>query len=370
MDLSRFVSEFVSKGRMRAIATDPRLQFGTTFEPLLFAKYLPVVTKNTNLIAEDQAEFGQGVADDGSELSPPQIKNPGTSGSTLTVRLGHIDLAMQVDAVTLDTLRSLAGIDNYAAAELVFSEWLALNIRLAIETKAELQRIEAITLAQVTIRNKDGQSAIVALPNPSGSRVTVPSGTLATPTGWYSPTYDPMADILAAATYLKNRVNAVIFSSRILGVLLRSPAVRQSMGGTVSVTATGGLAAAPSVATRSGLDNYFLSMGLPAPTINDAEYTTQTASARLLDDSKVIFLGSTPQRLRVAATATTGILLTSTLGYYGEGICRNQTNPGMVIASRVSELKPTGIYVEGYREGFPVIQQPRAISVITIPAPA
>lgn len=369
MDLTAFVKRFVEQGRMTAIASDPRLQFGTVFEPLLFSRYLPVVTKTTNLIEEDILEFGQVIADDGSPLSPPQIKNPGTTGQILRVTLGHIDLAMQVDAATLDVLRSLLSANDVARAELVFTEWLSLNIRLGIETKAEIQRIEAITLAQVTIRNKDNQTAIIALPNPPGSRLTIPSGTLAAPAGWYNPAYDLMVDLLAAATYLKNRVQAVIMSSRILGVLLRSPIVRQSMGGAVAIGSGGNLTAAPSISTRSGLDAYFLAMGLPAPTVYDTEFTNQVASGRLLDDSKVVFLGNTPQRTRVGSPLSTGTLLTSTLGYYGEGINLNQTKAGLTIVSEVRELKPTGIYVEGYRNGFPVIQQPKAIAVLTIPMP-
>lgn len=369
MDLVAFIAQFIAKGLMAQVATDSRLQFGSTFEPLFFARYLPVVTKRTNIIAEDLLEFGQITADDGSPLSPPQIKNPGTSGQEITVRLGHIDLAMQVDALTLDALRTLLSRGDVNRANIVFTEWLSLNIRLGIETKAELQRVEALTLAQVTIRNKDGQSAIVQLPNPPGHRVTVPSGTLATPAGWYSPTYDPFIDIRAIATLLKNRVEAIAFSSRILGVLLSSPIVRSSMGGSVTVV-NGGVTATPSISTKSGLDNLFLAMGLPAPQVYDGEYSDQLSSGRLMDDSKMVFLGRTAQRVRVAPTASLGTLLTSTIGYYGEGISAGQVDPGMIIRSRVSDLKPVGIYVEGYREGFPVIQNPKAIGVLTIPMPS
>ena len=369
MDLTTFVKNFISAGNLRAIATDSRLQFGSIFEPLLFARYLPVVTQDNNVINASILEFGQIVADDGSPLSPPQIKNPGTTGQQITGLLGHIDLAMQVDAETLSQLRKLLSTGDIATAETIFSEWLALNIRLGIETKAEIQRVEAITEAQVTIRNKDGQRAIVPLPNPAGSRLTIPSGTVAAPAGWYSPTYDPTIDIMAIATYLKNRVNAVIMSSRIMGVLLRSPSVRAMLGGVVSVGNGGNLAAAPSVATIAGINALFISMGLPAPTIYDTEFTGQGTSGRILDDSKVVFLGNTPQRVRVGATAGLGTLLTSTLGYYGEGINLNQTTPGLTIATEVRELKPAGIYVEGYRNGFPVIQQPGAIAVLTIPLP-
>jgi hypothetical protein len=62
-------------------------------------------------------------------------------------------------------------------------------------------------------------------------------------------------------------------------------------------------------------------------------------------------------------------LIGDVLGYYGEGISPGQLTPGTVITLKTSDVKPVGIYCEGYREGFPVIQIPEAIATITIPAP-
>jgi hypothetical protein len=111
---------------------------------------------------------------------------------------------------------------------------------------------------------------------------------------------------------------------------------------------------------------------LPAPIVYDRVYPTQLGSYRFLEDSKMIFICGTGQDRDIEFMTEQGLkreLLGDVLGYYGEGISEGQLAPGMVLTLKTSDLKPVGVYAEGYREGFPVVMHPEAIGVITVPAP-
>jgi hypothetical protein len=62
-------------------------------------------------------------------------------------------------------------------------------------------------------------------------------------------------------------------------------------------------------------------------------------------------------------------VIENVFGYYGVGVSDGQTEPGAVITTRYSDVKPVGIYAEGYHEGFPVLLEPEAMVVVTIPKP-
>lgn len=381
MDLTtifEYIDQYLKGGYIRTIASDPRVQFGTERRPLLLARFLPVVRTETNTLVDEILRFGdQMVADDGTPLSPPQIKRPPAAGLPMTTRLGHIDIASQMTAEEMRKLGNLLNGTDRAAAQAFVSRWLTTHIRLAIEVKAELQRAQAIADAQVTITNKDGDTLTIPLPNPAGHRVTVPSGSVAAPAGWYAPTFDPFVDsILPMKRFLNGKgyqVIAIIYSSRIEGALMSNPTViNRSGGGGIIVSSTGVITPVVGSTSETGLANLFRSHGLPVPTVYDRFYSTQLGSYRYFDDSKMIFICDTGQDQEIEYMTEQGMkreLLNDTLGYYGEGISAGQLTPGTVITLKTSDVKPVGVYCEGYREGFPIIKVPEAIAVITVPAP-
>ena len=372
-----FIDSFIKGGYIRLIATDPRIQVGTQRRPLLFARYLPVIQQDTNTLVDEILRFGEIIADDGSPLSPPQIKRPPAAGLPMTTRLGHVDIAIQMTGEDMKKLGNLLNRNDRAAAQAFVARWLTSNVRLAIESKAELQRSQAIANASVAVVNKDGDTLTINIPNPAGHRVTVPSGTVAAPTGFYGADFDPFVDsILPMKRMLAGKgfeVVAIIYSSRIEGAMMANPTVIRRMGGGgVVVTSTGQIQSVIGSATEAGLAALFRANGLPVPQVYDRTYGTQLGSYRYLDDSKMIFICATGQDQEIEFMTEQGIrreLLGDTLGYYGEGISDGQLTPGMVITLKTSDVKPVGVYCEGYREGFPVIKVPEAIAVITVPAP-
>lgn len=373
-----YIAQYIKGGYIRTIATDPRVQFGTERRPLLFARFLPVVRTETNTLVNEILRFGDLlVADDGTPLSPPQIKRPPAAGLPMTTRLGHIDIAVQMTPEEMKKLGNLLNGSDRSVAQAFVSRWLTTNVRLAIEVKAELQRAQAIADAQVSVTNKDGDTLVINIPNPAGHRVTVPSGTVAVPAGWYAPTFDPFVDsILPMKRFLNGKgytIQAIIYSSRIEGVLMSNPTIiNRAGGGGIIVNSLGQITPIVGSTSETGLGNLFRSFGLPAPTVYDRFYSTQIATYRYFDDSKMIFICDTGKDREIEYMTEQGMkreLLGDTLGYYGEGISDGQLTPGTVITLKTSDVKPVGVYCEGYREGFPVIEVPEAIAVITIPVP-
>jgi hypothetical protein len=380
MELSsifEFIDGFVKGGYMRTIAGDPRVQFGTARRPLMLARWLPVVRTDTNTLVDEILRFGEIIADDGSPLSPPQIKRPPAAGIPLTTRLGHIDIATQMTGEDMKKLGNLLNRNDKAAAQGFVARWLTTNVRLAIESKAELQRAQAIADAQVSVVNKDGDTLLIQMPNPTGHRLTVPSGTVAAPTGWYAPDYDPFVEsILPLKRFLAAKgfqVIAILYSSRIEGALLSNQMViRRTGAGGIVVAADGQIQPITGSVTEAGLANLFRAHGLPAPTIYDRFYSSQIGSYRYMDDSKMVFICSTGADQEIEYMTEQGMkreLLGDVLGYYGEGISDGQVTSGTVITLVTSTVKPVGVYSEGYREGFPVVKHPEAIATLTIPVP-
>lgn len=380
MDLTsifEFIAAFIKGGFIRTIAQDPRIQFGTERRPLLLAQYLPVVSTNTNVLVDEILRFGELIADDGSPMSPPQIKRPPAAALPMTTRLGHLDIAIQMSGEDMQRLGNLLTGTDRAAAQGFVARWLTTNVRLALESKAELQRAQAIADARVTIVNKDGDTLQINIPNPQGHRVLVPSGSLTAPGGWYLDGYDPLVnDILPMKQFLASKgyvIRAIIYSSRIEGVLLSNDTIiRRSGGGGFVFTSTGQIQPTIGSTNQSALAALFASNGLPVPQVYDRFYNTQLGSYRYISDDKMIFICSTGQDREIEFMTEQGLkreLLGDVLGYYGEGISAGQVQGGTVITLKTSDVKPVGIYCEGYREGFPVIQHPEAVGVITIPVP-
>lgn len=381
MDLTaiiNFLGEFRDSGRLQLLASDPRISFGTDRRPLILSQVLPNRADASNVIIEDIVRFGQLIANDGNPLSPPQKKAPPVASLPMTVRLGHIDISTQMSAKDWKALGNLISGTDRSVAESFVASWLIRMVRLAIESKAELQRGQAIADAAVTVSPMDTDPFTVQLPNPDGHRVTVPSGSTTTPSGWYDSTYDPFVqDILPMRQLLSDKgyaVTRIIYSSRVQGVLLSNETVtRRTPGGVnITVSASGQLQSVVGASSVAALNGVFQSFGLPVPTVYDQRYSTQLGSYRYIEDSKFIFICATGQDETVVYPTEEGLqteIIEDTLGYYGIGISEGHPNPGLIITPRVREMKPVGFEVEAYQESFPVINQPEAIAVLTIPEP-
>lgn len=373
-DLLSFVDDFIKDGYPYQIARDPRVQFGTPQRQYLGAQILPEQTSDTNAIIEDLARFEIVIANDGDPLSPPQIKQS-AGGAELIVRLGHIDIATQMDARDMRRLANLVDGNDRAAAESFFARWLTRAVRLGLSEKAESQRWQLLADAQVSLNYLDQPSRIADFPSlsPDGHRVTVPSGTEAAPAGWYADDFDPMAEtIIPLVTMLKAKgymPTRIVTSTNLLqGVLASNPEMQRRSGGTLVINSSGSLENANG--DLADTSRRFLANGMPAPVTYDLHYRTQTGSQRFLPDDKFIILCTTGRDAEIDLGDDGVRVIEDTFGYYGVGVSEGQSTPGAVITPKYSDVKPVGVYAEGYLEGFPILLEPEAIAVVTVPAPA
>lgn len=371
MDLHSLIKEFIDRNYHLEIARDPRMQFGAAPRAYLGATLLPNQLSDENSIVEDLVRYDIVIADDGDPYSPPQIKQS-AGAQELVFRLGHIDIAAQMTPKDMKTLgRLMNGNDRSMAMEFM-SRWLTRVVRLGCEEKAERQRWQAIADASVTITGKDSDTRTVSLQNPAGHRKTVPSGTVASPAGWYLDTYDPfIEDILPAKQFLAEKgyaVNRIITSTRILeGAMASNAKVLARTGGLII---SGGQLSSPFTnAAPAALAAQFIAAGLPAPETYDLRYRTQTSTVPFLGEDKFVMVASTGRDQDLDLGDEGLRVVENTLGYYGVGVCVGQTQPGMVITPVFSERKPVGVYAEGYMEGFPILLDGEALVVLTIPKP-
>ncbi|MGH8000417.1 MAG: hypothetical protein ACREPR_13540 [Brasilonema sp.] len=363
-----FIRKYATPDLLNLIARKPEVQFGTPARPFLLANYLPVVQKDTNYIVEDiMRVVGEMIANDSSPLSPPQIKKQ-AKGLSMAVALSHIDIADQYDGSELKTLGQMLNGSDSSIAEAKIRDWLTNNLRLSLEAKTELQRSQAIALGQVTVTPMDGAPFTVDFPSDPGNRVTVPSGTIAAPTGFYSQTTNPIIQYLVSGRIsLQNQgyePRALIGSSKIAGVISQNPMVLAA-GGSIIINSSGNLQQTITQVSDAQLNAQLLANGLPPFTRYDRRYRTQTGTSRYFPENYLVLIGATGRDTEIIDYTDERDLkrqlIGDTLGYVGEGICDGQTQPGAVITVKTSELKPVGVYGEAYTNRFPLLLDYNAI---------
>lgn len=363
------------------IANDPRISFGTseTFR-FLMAQFLPNRITDTNVVNEELTKGLEVIADDGEEMSPPQIKER-AAGLPVVVKYGHNDLAQQVDAKTVQLINELLSGNDTAGAESVLARWMVRALRTGLEIKAEVQRCEAIALGQVTIKNKEGAKQVVSYNRSNDFRENIPSGTTAAPLGIYNPATNPVLEYLVpyrdAMVDRGYQPRAIITSNRIARGFQSHPLVQQTYGGIV-INASGNLETIirTSNASFAALNSYLAANGLPPVITYDRFYPDQLGrTKRYFPEDRLVIIGATNRTEELYWTNPESKILTQeliedTLGYYGIGISPGEDRAGAVINLSYSELKPKGTYGETYRNGFPVLLDQEAITEVTIPARA
>ena len=63
------------------------------------------------------------------------------------------------------------------------------------------------------------------------------------------------------------------------------------------------------------------------------------------------------------------LTLENVLGYQATGLAVGEDRPGRVIRSETRNLKPVGLYAQGFATSAPVIVEPEGVAVINIPLP-
>ena len=352
------------------LARNSTIQFGTPRRMYKGAVWLPGRPVNQNQFTEDKIVYRTVVANDGTRYSEPQLKQGELIGS-FDVKLCELDIARQLTGKDLDNIRDVAA-DNPDRARSMLISWLNTAVNLALIEKEEAQRWQAIVNAQVPILGTDGKVTTVQLSSPSGHRVTIPSGTVGSPAGWYDTTgaYDPFDDIFAARDFLRDKGYTVIgqlTSNTLLSVLQKSPAVKQRVG--MTTFSGGDLVTRSGSATVQSLNAEFAASELPPIETYDLTYNTQVGSQHFFPRNAFVLRASTLRDEEIDLGDSGYKIVSDTLGYYATGLAVGETTPGRVIRSTVSTMKPVGLYSQGWETGFPVVTEPEALFVFFVNPP-
>lgn len=375
------------------IALNPLAQFGSEQQPLLGARYLPEILVPENAYEETQIRYRTQPALDGTRYSPAQMQKGGALIGTFKVDLGSTDTADEMTGQDHDGLIKLLMQTREMDAIAQVVRWVDNSLVRPHVIKNELQRWEAIIKGQVTRRGSNGYNEPVDYYKPPGHRpAAISGGTVASPTGWYLGTYDPMDDIFAAKEKLSGlgyEVTDIICTQKLMSVL-RSNATVATRTSQVRVNDAGQIQGTTGYVTNATINQVLADNDLPPITVYNAGYQTPTGFQRYLDFSAtedyMVILGRTARQwdlvtdwgTRVEGTEgvfdreaidAQSLTISSTLGYYGLGRNVGAGGSGRSVFTEAQERKPRGYYGEAYQTALPVVTEPEAIFILTIGRP-
>lgn len=366
-DIVTLHRELQEEGHYEALARNPRIGFGTGTRQYLGAQFLPERPTDSNEFSELDLQFESAPANDATRYSEPQMKRA-SRGALAEGKYGEIDIASELTGRDFDNIRKVA-INNPDQAKAQLIAWHNRALNLSVVEKEEIQRWQVIIDAQVQILGTDGKISTLSFNNPLGHRITIPSGTTAAPAGWYGAVEDPMDAIFAIKTEINNKgyeVSRLIGDSTITNVLATNP-VMQSRLGTLTISGNT-LTSRQGLVSRDAISAYFNTFGLPPLEEYNLTFRDQLRSGFFKKRGTLAFIATTGRSEDVFLGDET-ITIENTLGYYGIGLAVGENNPGRVIRSESRNLKPVGIYGQGFQTSVPVLLASEAIGVITIPEP-
>lgn len=373
MDIRGLVEAIYADGTVQALTQNPQAQFGRRNKRYIGAELLPEQLREENAYRETGVEYVTVMANDGTRYSPVQIKDGKRIGSML-VELGEIDIGAEFTSADYDALVRLLGRGRDQEAIAQFTNWLDISVNLGLREKMEFQRWAAIADAQVLRATDNNTLDLVNYPNPAGHRITVASGSTASPAGWFDPTHDPFDDIYLQANLLKTKgftVNRIITSTRILAILQKNPKVA-TRANKVTVVAGAPSGAQFSVASgrvsRDSINAMLAEDGLPGLEVYDLNARTSNGVVRFLRDTAFVMVATTGRDTEIDLGDAQPLIVQNTLGYQGVGRAAGQADPGVVVQATPKTDKPPRIEGEGWATTLPVILNPEAIAVINIPA--
>lgn len=368
-NLSDLVSWMNDTGQFSSLANSNLTQFGTVGDRLLGATILPEQQETENNFSDDGMAIEGEIGQSGADYSPAQI-NKAFGDFSFDYRLGKIDAATQLVGRDIESIiqylsKARPSTDPVGSSAAILNTWFDRGVTASLAKVIEHQRWQCIIDGVVKRRGANGYAEDVTYPFPAGHTTTVAaSGTLASPTGWYSRdpaiAADALEDLLAAQQRLADQgftLERIISRTKIRTVFMRNGKVRQN--------------ALPDGATRSttqsDVDALLRSHGLPEWETYDGVFKYRDPSnANVLTSvgyldratfDPVILLASTTLEAQVDLGRDNGVLtLPNTLGYYALGRPEGQTELGKVAKVILHDEKyPPSIYAEVVAKGLPVI---------------
>jgi hypothetical protein len=352
----------------------PKLQFGPRRRTYYFSQLLPERNVTKNEFREEEISYKTTMANSGTRYSPVTIKGGARVGSFL-VELGNSDTGSEFTGQAFDVLIDRLGQNTVESMEQAESEVINFTDRTIGRSLAEYrekQRVDAIVEAKVVREGYNNYREVVDLPNPEGHRVTIPSGTKGSPTGWWNDSYDPIEDILDRIIWLKSEkgliVNRIVSSTKLKMRLARHPKVQAYAGGITIVQ--GQLQGTGPNGTGSAVDLAFNKNEIPTLDTYDLRYWLPDGSSkRFLRDDAFVMLCETGRDQMIDLGDEEPLPLFNTLGYTAIGRPVGEPTPGVAVRSNFKNDKPPRIECEGWQTCFPVVQDPEAMAIITIPDP-
>lgn len=366
-DIFTLHREIVEDGDLETIARDPSIQFGTPNRRYIGAELMPDRPVTENQFTESDIRYFTSPANDATRYSEPQMKQVALAASQ-DVKLGEIDIAAQLTGRDFDNIRKVA-ITNPGAAKAQLIAWLTIGLRLSLVEKSEIQRWNAILDAVVQIVGTDGKVSQVALSNPIGHRITVPSGTTAAPTGWYG-NEDPMDAIFAMKTFLSNKgyeLLRVIGDSEVTNALVTNAVIQSRLG--VLTVSGGALTSRVGLPSKQILDAYMQSFGIPAIEEYNLTYRTQLGTGFFKRRGALAFICATGRSETIDNGDSTLQVIENVSGYNAVGMAVGEDTPGAVIRTEARNLKPIGIYGQAFQTSMPITTEPEAIGIINAARP-
>lgn len=366
-DIFTLYREIIDNGDLETIARDPRIQFGTPNRRYIGAEIMPDRPVTENQYTESDIRYFTSPANDATRYSEPQMKKVAVAG-TQDVKLLEIDIAAQLTGRDFDNIRKVA-MTNPNAAKAQLIAWLTVGLRLSLVEKSEIQIWNALCDAVVQIVGTDGKVAPVSLTNPIGHRLTVPSGTVAAPTGWYG-NADPLDAIFAMKTLLNNKgyeLLRVIGDSEITNALVTNAVVQSRLG--VLTVSGGALTSRVGLPSKQILDAYMMSFGIPMIEEYNLTYRTQLGTGFFKKRGTLVFICATGRSETIDNGDSTLQVIENVSGYNAVGLAVGEDTPGAVIRTEARNLKPIGIYGQAFQTSIPVVLEPEGVAVLTIPKP-
>jgi len=374
--LTEVLQELQQNGELAGLINNPAAQFGTQTDPYLLATILPEQNRDENMYTETQVKYRSFLAQAGSYYSPAQLNAGGELVGSFRVEFGKTDQADQVTAQDYTNLMKLLRARQSREALLAALRWFDVHLLQPHLDLNEKYRADMLLNARVDRLGSNGYREIVEYPNPTGHRVTVPSGSVASPAGWYSTgsTYDPFEDIFSMVDRLDKagyRCNRILTGGRkLISVLGKNPVVRQRTS-RITVSSAGDVEATlGGRATAAQVNAYLNEEGIPPIEIYRKSYHTRDTGEKLfIPDNKLLFLCTTGRTELVDLANRQVLELPNSLGYFGIGICAGEFRPGRVVNTEERNLYPGGFYAEAIQMGLPVNLHPQAVGVVEIADP-
>jgi hypothetical protein len=375
-DIYSLWDELVREGIPNRIVRDPMIQFGSERKRYLGATLLPEVEVDRNEFTETKIVYKTFPALDGTRYSEPKMQGQQLVGS-FSVKLGEIDTANQLTGKGLDDLIRIAE-RNPARAVARLKTWVLSMFSVALAEKAEIQRWQAFVDAAVPIKGMDGNEETVHLPDPENHRRTIPGGTKAAPAGWYANDYDPLTDFMAIKQLAASKgykINRIVGDTDITSALALNSVMRQRLSGALRIDGGTLFSLGGGILSKAQIDNYLsANYSLPAIEEYDETYNIETGSGQAFFKPRgaLCFFCTTgrDEEFISGEDADDVNIIPNTLGYYAIGTAVGQTAPGKVFGATTKNLKPIGIYGQGFQTAFPVVTEPEAIFVLNIQKPA